>query len=736
MANKLKSPESLNDYAKLCSYASTYTQAWLHRKQGVQLPVVTAVRSVRGIDEDRARASTEVFMCNEQGKLTRISSQSLDVAKPVAFDISPSGSLTLALHSSFYGITGSKEEKAIIEVTSDSGESYRIDAFNVHGAFMGDTWFGGCSWSADERFVAYIAVAKVEKPQTYFGSQSYTTSSEGTASASASSTKYNYTEDWGERFGGIGALGLFVLDVAAQAVHKIGDIDTAQYTVGQPCLIATDVDGVQKYILAYTAFSNLPRKLGLFSCFQRPHSVFVTDLTELLGSPPSAEPRKLQHHLLSAGLKTARSARCSSDGRQVVFLGQEKGFEEHNGCSELFATSAADIVALTSGASASYRKVVAQVNTPEVVSTGTRPTLAFPGIYCESLPTRCFSSASSVVLPSQWGSDTIILSVDLDTGACQPLREACTAGTTTVLDVAQNLVLFAHSTPTAPSRLRVLDTQQSRVAWSQDAPAEQAVRLLRATAAGVIENKNTRDNTPNPALQLRDGAIAGLGWEVFSHTADSILFESILIYPTGAGAGLPIVVVPHGGPHSCMTTAYFHAYAFLAHTLGAAVLHVNYRGSPGFGQDSIHSLPGKIGKNDVDDMMTALNRALALRFDASTARVSADSTHPLLVNSSRVSVVGGSHGGFLAGHLIGQYPEVFKAAAMRNPVTNIPAMYSVSDIPGKSKAVLACSRRMYGLTMLPCIGNLFMLPLQTGARWRAAGQACTTSAPTRRPARS
>jgi len=26
---------------------------------------------------------------------------------------------------------------------------------------------------------------------------------------------------------------------------------------------------------------------------------------------------------------------------------------------------------------------------------------------------------------------------------------------------------------------------------------------------------------------------------------------------------------------------------------------------------------------------------------------------------------------------------VFKAAAMRNPVTNIPAMYSVSDIPGE-----------------------------------------------------
>jgi acylaminoacyl-peptidase len=83
---------------------------------------------------------------------------------------------------------------------------------------------------------------------------------------------------------------------------------------------------------------------------------------------------------------------------------------------------------------------------------------------------------------------------------------------------------------------------------------------------------------------------------------------------------------------------------------GYAVLLVNYRGSLGFGEDALRSLPGRVGTADVQDCVDA-TRAVMER-------------QPPVVDGTKVGVVGGSHGGFLTGHLLGQHPNLFKVCLL------------------------------------------------------------------------
>jgi dipeptidyl aminopeptidase/acylaminoacyl peptidase len=159
------------------------------------------------------------------------------------------------------------------------------------------------------------------------------------------------------------------------------------------------------------------------------------------------------------------------------------------------------------------------------------------------------------------------------------------------------------------------------------------------------------------------------------------IFEALLLMPQeSAPSGLssptssssssssstlpPLILVPHGGPHSNFTTEFIMGYAYLA-VSGFALLLVNYRGSSAFGQAVMETLPGKCGAQDVKDCMSALNAVLKYN----------------IVDPKQICVFGGSHGGFLTTHLIGQYPDVFVSAATRNPVVNIAHMAACTDIP-------------------------------------------------------
>ncbi|CAG8508789.1 12274_t:CDS:10 [Acaulospora colombiana] len=138
--------------------------------------------------------------------------------------------------------------------------------------------------------------------------------------------------------------------------------------------------------------------------------------------------------------------------------------------------------------------------------------------------------------------------------------------------------------------------------------------------------------------------------------ADKPNLEVILHQPseTSSGRKPPLIVLPHGGPHTS-SIAELSLYIQTLVSLGYAIIEVNYSGSTGFGQDYIDALIGKIGDLDIEEVQAS-------------AQYFIDNNY---VDRDSVAVIGGSHGGFISGHLIGKFPDFYKACVMRNPVLNI-----------------------------------------------------------------
>ncbi|XP_066051214.1 acylamino-acid-releasing enzyme-like isoform X5 [Chamaea fasciata] len=141
-------------------------------------------------------------------------------------------------------------------------------------------------------------------------------------------------------------------------------------------------------------------------------------------------------------------------------------------------------------------------------------------------------------------------------------------------------------------------------------------------------------------------------------------FEALLLTPSDGTPPHPLIVCPHGGPHAVFDARWRPSMAALCQ-LGFAVLLVNYRGSLGFGQASISSLLSRVGEQDVADTQLAVEQALQ--------------REPL--DPHRLGLLAGSHGAFIALHLLTREPELYQACALRSPVSNLPALLGTSDIP-------------------------------------------------------
>ena len=139
---------------------------------------------------------------------------------------------------------------------------------------------------------------------------------------------------------------------------------------------------------------------------------------------------------------------------------------------------------------------------------------------------------------------------------------------------------------------------------------------------------------------------------------DGLGIPAYLTLPPGREAkGLPLIVMPHGGPFA-RTSFEFDPLVQLLATRGYAVLQPNFRGSTGYGRDFVEKGYGEWGKKMQDDL------------DDGVQWLSRDN----VIDPKRVCMVGGSYGGYAALWAAVRNPDIYRCAVSVAGVTDIGLM--------------------------------------------------------------
>lgn len=141
-------------------------------------------------------------------------------------------------------------------------------------------------------------------------------------------------------------------------------------------------------------------------------------------------------------------------------------------------------------------------------------------------------------------------------------------------------------------------------------------------------------------------------------TRDGVSLQGYLTLPAGVdGKGLPLIVMPHGGPVARDELGYDWWQQYMA-AQGYAVLQVNFRGSFGYGSNFILAGYGEWGGAMQDDVTDGVKHLI----DEGVA------------DAERVCIVGASYGGYSALAGAAFTPDLYKCAFSYSGVSDLGRM--------------------------------------------------------------
>ncbi|KAM3411540.1 hypothetical protein ACQJBY_003295 [Aegilops geniculata] len=529
-------------------------------------------------------------------------------------------------------------------------------ARSVHGSLYADGWFEGISWNQEETLIAYVA-EEPPQPKPEFNDSGY--KKEGSSQKDCRSWKGqgDIEDSWGETYSNKRIPALFVANISSGEVRALKGIPRS-LSAGQVIWAPSS-----SYSLVFVAWSDdngfqeTPRKLGIKYCYNRPCALYAAaDPFKEEADKPSTDSNKGDTAALvklTADLSSAFFPRFSPDGKYLVFISAKSAVDSgaHNATNSMHK-----IDWPTDG------KLEGSLSVSDVVPTVMSPQDGcFPGMYCSGLLRfPWLSDGRTMILSSAWGSKEVILSINVASGEVSRVSPQDSDYSWNVLALDNNNILAVSSSlVTLPQMSYGFEDSHTdkpcQWDWQEISspfpkPSDKVSSLLADHKFSVIKIP-----VSNPSDKLPDGA--------------KLPFEAIFVSGKDSACS-PTIIVLHGGPHSVYPSSYSRSLAFL-YAQGYNLLVVNYRGSLGFGEEALQSLPGNIGSQDVNDVLTALDFVKKRG----------------LIDASRVAVVGGSHGGFLTTHLIGQvYGKEGKNCFTESPLADtLTQFYQKSPISHISK---------------------------------------------------
>ncbi|XP_059679448.1 acylamino-acid-releasing enzyme [Gavia stellata] len=515
----------------------------------------------------------------------------------------------------------------LLEVWGSGGRSHSVDltALGKHREVYTEGPFACLAWSHSETQLLYVAEKSHPKPRPPCPWDVPGAARPPEEDEDEEGEQFMYREDWGEALSTRSTPVLCALDLEGSSLSVLEGVPE-HLSPGQ-ALWTPDDHGV-----VFVGWWHEPFRLGLSACSNRRSGIFHLDLASG------------RCELLSAEHGAACSPRLSPDGRRLLYLEGGLG-GPHRQCLCL---------RMVSGACRRWARLSPQltwqtrqtVTVLDVVQEPTEGECAFAGLYTEVLPPRCWAADSRrAVLGTPQRSRTDLLLVDTEAATVTNLTAGLPEGCWELLTLQWDLLVATCSAPHRPPSLVV--------AVLPLAGRELPLRWVPVEDTPTVPGVTWKTLTVQPPCSGQSPAMHG-----------AQAFEALLLSPLDSTAPHPLVVCPHGGPHAVFDARWRPSMAALCQ-LGFAVLLVNYRGSLGFGQAGISSLLSRVGEQDVADTQLAVEQALR--------------SEPL--DPHRLALLAGSHGAFIALHLLAREPERYQACALRSPVSNLPALLGTSDIP-------------------------------------------------------